>query len=191
MQAPCLCAERIYKKIAGRVVGRLHCIQNKFGGAINLFQGKNTADYRVLLIYPRITTYKKNLRRITPPLGLAYLAAVLEKENYKVSILDAALEGYDTLEPVDEELVVFGLSPDGIKKRIKAFSPHIVGITFPYSCQAKNVLDICKAVKEVNKEIKVAVGGIHASALPEKVLSENKEIDFVVMGFLLPKQRLY
>lgn len=139
-------------------------------------------QYKILLIYPRNTSYKKNLRRVTPPLGLAYIAAVLEKEGYEVSILDAALEGYENIEPINEELIVYGLKRNEVKKRIQKFSPNIVGVTFPFSSQCENVLDICKIVKEISKDITVVVGGVHASAIPKETLLKNKEIDYVVIG---------
>lgn len=140
------------------------------------------SQYKILLIYPRITSYKKNLRRVTPPLGLAYIAAVLEKEGYEVSIFDVALEGYENIEPINEDLIVYGLKLNEIKKRIQDFLPNIIGVTFPFSSQSENVLDICRIAKEISNDLTVVVGGVHASALPKETLLKNKEIDYVVIG---------
>lgn len=142
----------------------------------------NNKSYRVLLIYPNITTYVANLRRITPPLGLAYLAAYLEKNKINVFILDSALEGYDELYNKHDGMITYGLKMEEVKKRVKKINPNLIGVTYPFSCQSENVIEICKAVKEVNGNIKVVVGGVHASALPENILENQKEIDFVVIG---------
>ncbi len=142
----------------------------------------NNKNYRVLLIYSNITTYVANLRRIIFPLSLAYLAAYLEKNKISVSILDSALEGYNELYDRRDGMITYGLSKEEIKRRIKEINPNLVGVTFPFSCQAKNAFEVCRAVKEVNKDIKVVAGGIHASALPKDILQNQKDIDFVVIG---------
>jgi len=139
-------------------------------------------NYKVLLIYPNVTTYITNLRRIIPPLSLAYLAAYLEKNKIDVSVLDSAVEGYHKLHSKHNEMITYGLSMEEIKGRIKEINPDLVGVTFPFSCQSKNVFEMCRAVKEANKNIKVVVGGVHASAMSKNILQNQKDIDFVVIG---------
>ena len=50
---------------------------------------------KVLLIQPQYTIYKKDFKRCMPPLGLAYIAALLEQNNFEVKILDAYAEGFE------------------------------------------------------------------------------------------------
>ena len=143
---------------------------------------KNNKNYKVLLIYPNVTSYVNNLRRIIPPFSLAYLAAYLEKNKIDVSILDSALEGYNELHNKDNKMITYGLSMEKIKKRVKEINPDLVGVTYPFSCQSKNVLEICNTIKKINKNIKVVVGGVHASTLFKNIIQDHKEIDFVVIG---------
>jgi hypothetical protein len=49
---------------------------------------------RVLLIQPPFTIFRTESKKCHPPLGLAYLAAVL-KENHDVAVLDSLAEGYE------------------------------------------------------------------------------------------------
>jgi len=157
---------------------------------INTFTYHSNTDYnrrqqvenkmRVMLISPSITSYKKNLKRIIPPMSLGYLGAVIRGE-FSINILDAALEGYKNERAIDKELMVYGLEDSEIEQRIANFRPKVVGVTLPFSSQVNNSINICKIAKKNNSNIKTVVGGIHASVMYEDVL-ENKEIDFVVIG---------
>jgi anaerobic magnesium-protoporphyrin IX monomethyl ester cyclase len=99
------------------------------------------------------------------PIGIAYVAAVLEKNGFQVQILDNYL-----LEKSIGE----------IKVEVKKLNPEIVGITCS-SVTYSQVIDTAKAVKEVLPSCKVVVGGWHPSYMPESML-EHSEIDYVVMG---------
>src|SRR3972149_1162696 len=100
-----------------------------------------------------------------PPLGLAYIAAVLEKEGFEVEILD----NYMLKKPIED-----------VKLQVKKLNPEIVGI----GCSS-NTYQRCeenaKAVKQVLPSCKVVVGGPHPSFMPESML-QHPEIDYVVMG---------
>jgi len=123
---------------------------------------------RVLLIQPnyrRIYAYakKKEITPIFPPLGLAYIAAVLKKNNFEVKILEAnALD----------------LDHSQIEKEIENYSPDVVGITSTTSLieEAHELAMLCK------KEIKVIIGGIHASSMPQETLEKFERFDYLVRG---------
>ncbi|KKL27974.1 hypothetical protein LCGC14_2379780, partial [marine sediment metagenome] len=115
------------------------------------------------------------------PLGIGYIAAVLEREGYKVQPVDALVEGWNNVEQMAPNKIRLGLSDEAIKKRILAFEPDMVGISSLFTMQTENVIHLSKLVKQVNPDITVVVGGANASALPE-VLIQDECIDFVVMG---------
>ncbi len=100
-----------------------------------------------------------------PPLGLAYVAAVLEKSGYPVEIYD----NYLLERPIEE-----------VKVEIKKRQPEIVGITCS-SLTYNRCIETAKAVKEACPTCKVVVGGPHPSYMPQTML-EHQEIDYVVMG---------
>ena len=120
---------------------------------------------KVLLIYPPDETAEsKYVFDIFQPLGLAYIAAILEEAEYEVRIIDACTES---------------LSRDQILRRVLSFNPQIVGLsgtTFDFGF-----------MKQLAKEIKsqgdytVVVGGPHVSALPEEAMQE-KCFDYGVIG---------
>jgi anaerobic magnesium-protoporphyrin IX monomethyl ester cyclase len=100
-----------------------------------------------------------------PPLGLAYVAAALEKAGFQVEILD----NYLLKKPISE-----------IKKIIQKSKPEIVGITCG-SATYRQCVETAKAIKETMPSCKVVVGGWHSSYLPESLL-QHPHIDYVVVG---------
>lgn len=136
---------------------------------------------RILLIQPPVTSYL--LGDFTPnmPLGLAYLGAVLEKENIEVTILDALVEGWNNQHKLADGRFQIGLDFSEIKNRIKDFQPHLVGISSMFTAQWQNAASVAEVVKNIDGNIPVVLGGAHPSAVPEEVL-KDKNIDFVVIG---------
>lgn len=98
-----------------------------------------------------------------PPLGLAYIGAVLEKEH-NVRIFDLTLDHV----PFDDNI-----------RYITKFSPDIVGI----SCMSHNYHEALKVAKCLKSNIGVPIvfGGPHPTIMPEEVL-KNDSVDFVIMG---------
>lgn len=114
------------------------------------------------------------------PLGLGYIAAVLLKNGYPVKILDVLAEGYNHQEKLGGYGYV-GLPQTKVKQRIKSFSPQIVGITAPFTSQAKAAHKMAALVKNINPKIKVVLGGSYPTTYVQEVL-KDKNVDFVVRG---------
>lgn len=114
------------------------------------------------------------------PLGISYIAALLEKNGYQVKISDALAEGFEN-ERIENGIKHVGLMPKEIKRKIKEFNPDIVGIAALFTSQINQAFLAANLAKEVNKEIFVIVGGAHPTILIEHTLG-NKNIDCVVVG---------
>jgi len=100
-----------------------------------------------------------------PPLGLAYLSACLKKERIEHEILDLRLYANWKQRFVDKLLEGFSLV--GISSTTFAFD---------------KTEDLARIVKRKKPGCFVAVGGAHASLMKERILRENKDIDFVIVG---------
>ncbi len=100
-----------------------------------------------------------------PPLGLAYVAAALEKADFQVEILD----NYNLKKPIEQ-----------VKQEIRRLEPEIVGITCG-SVTYRPCIETAKAVKEVIPSCKIVVGGWQPTYMPESLL-QHQEIDYLVMG---------
>lgn len=143
----------------------------------------NKEIQKILLIQPPLTTridLSSEPKGIHPPLGLAYIGAVLEKD-YEVQIIDSVVEGYDTEIQLDQNLIRYGLSYKEIEARVETFKPDVVGISNIFSSGFREALQVAEVIKEINPEIITVIGGPHPSALPADVL-QHHEIDYVVLG---------
>jgi radical SAM superfamily enzyme YgiQ (UPF0313 family) len=115
---------------------------------------------KILLVYPPYNIEPN------PPLGLAYLAATLEKADHDVKIVD--------MTPLNMKV------EEDILQEIRSFQPTVVGISFmtPLVRKAEKIASL---VKSVSKNIAVVVGGPHATNRSAELL-KNDSIDFVVIG---------
>ncbi len=83
------------------------------------------------------------------PLGLGYIAAVLEKDH-EVKLIDVAAEKLDD---------------DSLRDRILKISPEIVGITSD-TISFQRAIAIAELIQQIDKEIVIVIGGAHCNALP-------------------------
>lgn len=111
----------------------------------------------VCLVYPDFA-FSGN-----PPLGLAYVAAVLEKNGVKVDIVDCS----------------FYSSIDKSVARILRDSPMIVGISTP-TLLYSNALRIAEEIKKHSSTF-VCLGGPHPTIFPRETVS-CRNVDFAVIG---------
>ena len=128
----------------------------------------------VLLINPPITDAQrqgplgpiiKNLYFNSPPLGIAYIAALLEKHGCRVRLMDAAVEGY---------------TPDETIAEICGWKPDVVGITSSsnFFC---NALELATNLKAAAPEIVTLLGGPHVSAQVEHAMRHTC-FDYACVG---------
>jgi anaerobic magnesium-protoporphyrin IX monomethyl ester cyclase len=127
------------------------------------------------LFYPGSDAPAGNL-----PLGLMYIAAVLDKAEYKTEILDAFMTNSSFLKAGDT--IEVGMPYGRIREEIQRRKPDIVGVANPFSCQVDNAIRVGNIVKETDPSILTVAGGPHVSAVPLEFLKEAKSIDIAVIG---------
>lgn len=136
---------------------------------------------KVLLVNPPQTFYpgsdppSGNL-----PLGLMYVASVLEGAGYKAEILDAFMHDSSVRKIGDSAEI--GMTYGKIAEEVQRRRPDIVGISNPFTCQADHAAKVAEIVKGIDPDVLTVVGGPHVSAVPEEFLSEANNVDIVVMG---------
>jgi radical SAM superfamily enzyme YgiQ (UPF0313 family) len=99
-----------------------------------------------------------------PSLGLGYLAAVLEKNNYLVDIIDCQTDSF---------------TYEGIKNEIGSRQPSVVGVTSTILTY-KSALGIAKIAKEACPNCTTVIGGPHVSFWDQEALQECPQLDVVV-----------
>ena len=97
-------------------------------------------------------------------LGLGYLAAVLEKNNYQVDVIDCQ---------------VLGLSFEDFRNEISKRQPDIVGVTSS-TLTYQSGLKLVKIAKEACPNCIVVAGGSHVTFWDDHALEECPELDVVV-----------
>ncbi|MCP4649289.1 MAG: radical SAM protein [PVC group bacterium] len=121
-----------------------------------------------LLVPPEEKTKKDNevgQEGIFPPLGLAYLAAVLRNNNIQVKIFDA---------------LASRLSMEDVCEIIQREKPDFCGITV-LSQQIKAVQKLVAKLKIISPSTKIVLGGPHIHFEHENVIIDSN-VDFCVRG---------
>ncbi len=114
---------------------------------------------KVALVNPaQVTRYPQT------PMGLALIAAVLEKEGHQVTVVDAN---------------VLGLQPEEIVYRVT--DADVVGLT-AMTPTVNTAASIAHYIKQANSNSTVILGGAHAILLPEETLATIPEVDVIVRG---------
>lgn len=121
---------------------------------------------RILLIAPPITRIRFNISGVypLPPLGLAYIAAILEKYDFDVNILD---------------MQALSMKTEGLLKYLKNNIYHIYGL----SCGVFNLTEcikIAESLKRMNPDSKIVLGGHCNSFSPETIFDLGKAFDILV-----------
>ena len=100
------------------------------------------------------------------PMGLAYLAAILEENGHEVTVLDCP-----ALEINHEEL----------RTEIASFEPNMVGIT-SMTPTIQSTLQSALVTKEACPDATVILGGPHATFMDKEMLTQEAAVDIVVRG---------
>jgi radical SAM superfamily enzyme YgiQ (UPF0313 family) len=138
---------------------------------------------RILLIHPPVFQNRKAITglRPAPPLGLAYVAAALEKAGHSVSVLDAIAEGPERVAFEQlEHVVQIGLSPAAIVERI-APDTQAIGVTNMWSFSWPVVRTLLRGIRSRFPHVPIVCGGEHFNGLPESSM-RGAPIDFLVRG---------
>ena len=100
------------------------------------------------------------------PIGLAYLAAVLEENEHEVTVIDCpALE----------------MDHEKLRAKLASREPNVVGIT-SMTTTIQSVLLSARVAKEACPDALVVLGGPHATFMDKQILSQEATVDIVVRG---------
>jgi len=131
---------------------------------------KKKENLKIVFVNAPLTKHQlqgdfEDVANVLPPLGIGYVAAVLEREGFTPKILDALVLGMGVEETVEE--LVKG-KPD-----IVAFTSTVIFINA--------TRQIAEGVKKALPQTLVVLGGPHISALPEETM-QHRCFDIGVLG---------
>src|SRR3990172_610260 len=136
---------------------------------------------KITLVNLSMWVKKKEFYGVTPPLGLCYIAGMLEKEGYNVNIIDGQVEK-DKDEAVEKNgFIRVGISIEGLSKLIARSAPDIIGLSCPLSIMWEDVSKLSRLLKNDSPNSFQVLGGFHPSAFPQECLRDSK-VDCIVIG---------
>ncbi len=129
---------------------------------------------RVMLINPPIDSVLEegNANPVTSflfynsaPLGILYIAALLEREGHTVAVIDAAAEELNVSKTV---------------ARVEEFQPDLVGIG-SFTVTFGTTVKLGAQLKESMPDVPIVLGSYHVSLVPEEAMS-HPQFDVGVLG---------
>ena len=123
---------------------------------------------KVMLINPNLRLSSKRYSRFVRPLlpmGIASIAAVLEKKGFEVTLLDQYAN-----KMTNEKLL----------EKINTEAPQLVGFSCLTSVMS-NVRTLVEQIRLLKKDIKIVLGNIHATIFTDELLKEEMA-DIIVRG---------
>lgn len=131
----------------------------------------------ITLVYPLLSKARSRIdenKQYWPPLGLAYIAAVLERDGHSVRIVDR-----DAL--LRKNRMDFDETDKLTDEAIESNHSDMIGIggTTP---TISDVFYVAKRAKKMNPEITVIAGGPHVTAEPESAMESCEYVDAVARG---------
>ena len=109
---------------------------------------------------------KRGHHPLFPPLGLAYMAAVLEQNGFEVKIFDC---------PVCE------MDHEKLKSELSSYQPTMVGIG-SMTPTIESALKSARVAREACPDAKILMGGPHATFSGDEILASEKAVDIIVRG---------
>ena len=146
----------------------MDCLEELRREGLVTWPDQKTVDV-LLVIPPFPTTYAPYASQVpeysSPPLGLAYIAAVLREHGYRVAI---------------EDLHINSAMPEDILPVCRHLEPKIVGITAS-TPSYPNAERVARHIKAWNSDVITVIGGAHVTGLPIEPASSGV-FDFSVVG---------
>jgi anaerobic magnesium-protoporphyrin IX monomethyl ester cyclase len=100
------------------------------------------------------------------PIGLAYLAAVLEKDGHEIAVIDCP---------------ALGMGQEELKRKLETFQPDLVGVT-SMTPTIQSALQSTRIAKKTCPNATVVIGGPHATFMDQQILTDEASVDVVVRG---------
>jgi len=120
---------------------------------------------RVLLCYPPLVPGHRP-RYSLQPLGVLYIAALLEREGFEVAVLDADIEG---------------LTVEATARRILDGAPDLVGLSL-MTPQLHAALGVAALLKREAPSLPIVLGGAHIDSTKADVFAMADCFDFAIHG---------
>jgi radical SAM superfamily enzyme YgiQ (UPF0313 family) len=122
---------------------------------------------KIILIYPYCLEDRIHAENVeSMPIGIYYVAALLQEKNYDVEIINWQTHGR---------------TPGEIKSVLAEKRPDVIGFSI-LQANRWGGIEIAKVAKQLNPDVKIVFGGITPTFLWEHFLTHFPEIDYIIRG---------
>ncbi|MBI5245727.1 MAG: B12-binding domain-containing radical SAM protein [Elusimicrobia bacterium] len=118
---------------------------------------------------------------LTPPIGLAYIAAALRHAGHEVEIVDGIGENPDQSTPLAGNLVARGLTFDQIVARIRP-DADMIGISGMFSSEWTQIRELVNRISAAFPKTPLVAGGEHFTAASELSMRQCPRLKICVVG---------
>jgi anaerobic magnesium-protoporphyrin IX monomethyl ester cyclase len=116
----------------------------------------------------------------TEQLGISMLSAIARQHGHTVNLAFSASLFHDRFNLEFPSISPYFDDTDEVIKAIEQQQPDVLALS-PLTSVYQWSLKVAEKAKEINPNIKTVFGGVHASAVPHRLL-QRSAIDFVVVG---------
>lgn len=137
---------------------------------------------RVLFLQYQILRDVQVLLKI-PGLALGSIAANVDSSEFEVQICELFSEAVGKLSDEENIFIKQSRKRAELLKILDEFNPQVVALT-SRTHEFHLIVEVAKIVREWNKDVKIFLGGYHASIAAEEILSgkDSECFDFLVRG---------
>ncbi|MFH1800845.1 MAG: radical SAM protein [Candidatus Omnitrophota bacterium] len=136
----------------------------------------------ILIRAPSIIGASASTAPICPPVGLAYLKAVINRFTDDCLVIDP-IGNLPQIRPMKDhkKCMLLGQSLEELIERVPSDSELIL-VSIMFSQDWPYAREFLKALRKKAPQAKILAGGEHVTALPEYSMKESSEIDLCVLG---------
>ncbi len=126
-------------------------------------------------------------RSTCPPIGVAYLAAVLQRAGHTVDLIDAVGESIFQILPFEsspeygKRNFFHGLSPEETVQRVNPETDYI-GVSCMFSIEWVLTREVLKGLRKRFPKKPIIIGGEHVTATAEWIFRNHPEVDYTILG---------
>lgn len=130
---------------------------------------------------PSIVNPISYIASLTPPIGLAYVAAALRQAGHEVVLIDGIGEKPLQSVPIAHNLVLRGLTFAEICERIPK-DAGLIGVSGMFSSEWVHIREMINLISKARPDIPMAAGGEHFTAEPAVSMRQCPGLSICVIG---------
>lgn len=135
---------------------------------------------KIVLINAPVSGYNIRDLYLAEPLGIAYLAAYLERNGIEARILDCFTQGFHQVFPV-HDLLRRGMTNSQIREALVKIDADVIGIHSNFTTHYPDAENVARIAREVFPDRPIVFGGAHATMDANTIVTKDIA-DYVVRG---------